>query len=178
MVLEAALLSLRSETGGDPAHLGSKRPKRIYILGLGAGVYVVQYYAKDAPHHWAIFVEKDTDKEEGAIFDINGNTTNYVYRHKGKVSMKRSNTYEGRVAVGSMLGTDKRDGEVDKLLKNIPIQFHNDPNWNCQNWVVEALAKMEQKGYLELDREPDHVPKYPTGAEIAAALKKVERVDL
>ena len=143
------------------------------------GVYVVQYSAEhpDDPHHWAIFVEKDAEKEEGAIFDITGTSANYVYRHKGRVSLKRSNKYEGRVAVGSMLGTDKRDGEVDKLLKAIPI-VHNDPRWNCQNWVLEALHKMEQKVYLELDKEPDHITRYLTDAEIAAALEGLERKDL
>lgn len=143
------------------------------------GVYVVQYSAdhQGEPHHWSIFVEKDVEKEEGAIFDITGNSSNYVYRHKGKVSMKRSNKYEGRVAVGSMLTTDKRDGEVDKLLKALPI-VHNDPHWNCQNWVLKALHEMERTGYLELNKAPDHIREYLTDEKIAAALKKLERADL
>lgn len=61
--------------------------------------------------------------------------------------MKRSNTYAGRVYVGRTLGTDQNLGKVEKALKDVTI-VHNNQNWNCQNWVLEGLARLTQKKLL------------------------------
>lgn len=136
------------------------------------GAYVVQYRAEgDTPWHWSVFFERNPDLEEGAICDIQGDIHQYTFRWKGKVSLKRSKLYAGRVAIGSVLNTDKRLGDIEKVVKGIPIVQGN-PSWNCQTWAKSAVQAIQNKGYLELNKPPDNLTRYLTGAEIEEALEK------
>ena len=132
-------------------------------------VYIVQYRREKGPYHWSIFVEKDAEALDGAIFDIQGTPENFTFRSKGKASMKRSTAYAGRVCVGSTLGTDQNLGKVEKALKEVTI-VHNDENWNCQNWVLEGLAMLTKKKLLVLNKEPANVMRHLSEEEIREAL--------
>ena len=103
---------------------------------------------------------------DGAIFDIQGTSDTFAFKAKGKASLKRSAAYAGRVGVGSALGTDQNIGKVEKALKDVPIT-HGNEEWNCQNWVLEGLAKLEKKELLVLDENVTH---YLSEEEIREAL--------
>ena len=129
-------------------------------------VYVVHYRREKDPYHWSIFVEKNAETLSGAIFDIQGTPGNFVFKMRGMGSMRRSGAYAGRVHVGNTLGTDKNLGGVERALREVVIH-KDEKGWNCQNWVLEGLAKLTEKKLLVLDKD---VPHHLSEAEIREKL--------
>lgn len=41
--------------------------------------------------------------------------------------------------------------EVPDLLRQLPMGDLREEGWNCQNWVLEAIAALKQVDYLEED---------------------------
>lgn len=42
--------------------------------------------------------------------------------------------------------------EVPDLLRQLPMGDLYEEGWNCQNWVLEAIAALNHMGYLEVDQ--------------------------
>ncbi|KAI8974759.1 hypothetical protein BD414DRAFT_392001, partial [Trametes punicea] len=105
---------------------------------------IAQYKRDGFPHgaeHWSL-VAAAPGNELVDIFEIVGNTDTYTFSAKRNVRISRSRTLRGGCKVGE-IDTANIGWLEDHLATSITI-IHNDPNWHCQTWVIEAIRELQQ----------------------------------
>lgn len=91
--------------------------------------------------HWAILREIDDDRS--VAYQITGSTTTYAIKAPEVIIAMRSMTYLGKVVVG--LVEESQFALVEEVLQGVPVT-QGDLQWNCQNWVVQALGELKAQG--------------------------------
>ncbi|OSC99531.1 hypothetical protein PYCCODRAFT_1460750 [Trametes coccinea BRFM310] len=102
---------------------------------------VVAHYTRDKlpGRHWALAaVTRGNPWAE--VYQIIGNTDSYGLEIK-TVQLLRSGSLRGGFEVGEM-DESQLDWLKDTLSK-VEIK-HNDPNWHCQSWVIDAVRELRQ----------------------------------
>ncbi|KAK2757048.1 hypothetical protein FQN54_005017 [Arachnomyces sp. PD_36] len=115
-----------------------------------AEMYVVIYLNSDGwdVPHWCLWTRDDDGNE--LIFEALGSTgTRFTY-HSRPVDMLKSESRKTTPHIGR-IEADVWD-EVPELLEGVPMN-NDDPAWNCQNWIMEAIQALQREGYLEEDEE-------------------------
>lgn len=92
--------------------------------------------------HWAFLLM--TSNLEARLFQITGSTTTYEWSPPKDVQPGKSQSFLGSTKVGLIEAS--RYDEFVQILESVPI-VRNDLGWNCQNWIVNAMAKLEQHGF-------------------------------
>ncbi|KAL0958198.1 hypothetical protein HGRIS_000361 [Hohenbuehelia grisea] len=92
--------------------------------------------------HWSFLLMKTDSK--AIAYQVSGSTNTYAYKEPEDTTPEESNAFMGMVTVGSI---DTRDEErFVTVLQNVPIT-RGDREWNCQNWIVEALRALKDNGF-------------------------------
>ena len=108
---------------------------------------IAQYQRQGFPdgyEHWAL-VAAVPGKPDVQVFQIEGNTDTYYFATK-IVKVLRSNSLQGGYEVGRVVGEVSLESDNVQWLKThlatLPI-VHNDPNWHCQRWVIDAIRDLQ-----------------------------------
>jgi hypothetical protein len=113
-------------------------------------IWVVQYYRGDLPWHWAVMLRYSYDENEkcttGLAYHAIGNMD--TFRYNGgfvPTELETSADYRGYVEVGTL--HEKDLDRFNELMETVPV-LRNQDNWNCQNWVMGAIRKMQLEGWV------------------------------
>ena len=116
-------------------------------------IWVVQYYRGELPWHWAIVLGYSYDERlgctTGLAYHAIGNTD--TFRYNGglePIELERSADYRGYVQIGTLHENDM--DRFNKLMEMVPVH-RNQEGWNCQNWVMSAIRKLQNEGWVEED---------------------------
>jgi hypothetical protein len=114
-----------------------------------AEVYVMVYLnadEEDVPH-WCLWTCDDHGNE--LVFEALGITGKNFTFNSRSVDMAKSHSRKVIPRIGR-IDADVWP-EVPDLLKTVPM--NKEPGWNCQNWVMEAIAALKREGFLEEDEQ-------------------------
>jgi len=110
---------------------------------------VAQYDLQGHPRrteHWSLAVL--FSEAHAHIFEVVGNTDTFVYAPKRVNRFASSDRLRGGCHIANIRG-DLIPWLEDKL-REIPI-IRNNPEWDCQTWVMEALRWMKYNGLVTTD---------------------------
>ncbi|OBZ66733.1 hypothetical protein A0H81_13192 [Grifola frondosa] len=117
-------------------------------------ILVSQYNRVNAPSnaqygfHWEICIQSGFDKDRcplGYVYHIVGSTASYGYQKMEGVRYTTSENWRGSFEVGRIKEQDLP--AIERNLSQVQI-LKDDPNWNCQNWVIAALRKLTAQGFI------------------------------
>ncbi|KAH9838529.1 uncharacterized protein C8Q71DRAFT_534550 [Rhodofomes roseus] len=99
--------------------------------------------------HWSFLLPKpnsNTDSDVATAYQVTGSTETYEVKDPEELrsDSEQSKTCMGRVEVGNI--EDKRRGEFESVVLAVPVTRGN-LAWNCQNWIIEALGALKQRGF-------------------------------
>ena len=92
--------------------------------------------------HWSFLL--DTSEGCAITYQLTGSTNTYELKEPEEIEILESQTYLGRVVVGTI--DTAKQGQLLNLLKKVPITRGN-LQWNCQNWIAEALQALKENGF-------------------------------
>jgi len=109
-----------------------------------ATLYVAIYRASanDIPH-WCLYTIDDYGNEK--IYEALGSTGSPFTYHTESVVMENSERPYRTVKIGRIEADVCL--EVADLLARVPMSSAS--GWNCQNWVMQGIAALEDEDYLE-----------------------------
>jgi hypothetical protein len=107
--------------------------------------------------HWALILFKPDHST--IAYQTTGSTDTYEYKEPEEIQIAESQTYMGKVDVGTV-DVEKLE-HFEEVLRDVPIT-RGDLYWNCQNWVVQALRALSD----------DFAVTAPTHYQLDAALKE------
>ncbi|KAF9052469.1 hypothetical protein BDZ89DRAFT_1056818 [Hymenopellis radicata] len=86
---------------------------------------------------------------EGHSYELcGGNAARYEVKPPESVQLVKSNSYMGRVHVGRIERARLFEGgnaSIHTVLVQTPVK-NGKPDWNCQNWVMDALYRLRMSG--------------------------------
>ncbi|KAG0707084.1 hypothetical protein DFH29DRAFT_1066511 [Suillus ampliporus] len=94
------------------------------------------------PLHWAIYIP--TGVGIGNTYHILGNTDTYTLEFRRHQPHANPGAWRGSYKVGRVAA--HRLDQFERDLARVPI-MRNDPRWNCQDWVWDALRHVRHKGF-------------------------------
>lgn len=115
-------------------------------------VTVAQYGhpALKGNRHYAILVYCVLDKPDYAYcYEVQGAEGQYSYVRKEIRAVKpdTASTFMGQIFVGTVGRTEHAKTHFDHVCSLVPV-VQGDKNWNCQNWVADALCELAKSGVL------------------------------
>lgn len=116
-------------------------------------LFVAQYgHVRLDIKHWALVVREKGSKI-GTAYQITGGKPFYAMKEPETVEMEKASTYLGKAAVGEVDSTFIR--QIPQLLQRVPVVRNVESFWNCQDWVVGALAQLQSvnSSVLALSKE-------------------------
>ncbi|KAI3097502.1 hypothetical protein CBS147333_9312 [Penicillium roqueforti] len=110
-------------------------------------LYVVFYRPRYGNYqHWALYVD---DEDVPMIFEVVGQHPNFI-RNVVKAKAEKSKSFLGKEYVG-VIG--KADIErIKNVASAIPVD-NETVEWDCQDYVLEILDRLEDEFVLEEDDE-------------------------
>ncbi|OSD02660.1 hypothetical protein PYCCODRAFT_1435312 [Trametes coccinea BRFM310] len=114
------------------------------------------------PHglHWSLSweVKKDVWRHVNIITHMQPNqpppNPRYVYFGALTKSIASDTPMERRILIGKMTLAMRR--EIEALAWTVPVMWPNG-QWNCQDWLLDLLARMREKGLITLSQLDDAV---------------------
>ncbi|GJJ11060.1 hypothetical protein Clacol_005291 [Clathrus columnatus] len=105
--------------------------------------------------HWALILMKN--RRSGKEYQIEGSTITYSYLPPEKnVKPLTISTFLGMTEVGVI--PNKRRDEFKQILATVPVVL-GDLQWNCQNWVIDAMSTLRKAGFNVQDSSHDELLK-------------------
>ncbi|EGO31234.1 hypothetical protein SERLADRAFT_377101 [Serpula lacrymans var. lacrymans S7.9] len=107
---------------------------------------VAQYGITGHPtrtEHWSIAIL--SSKMNARIFELAGNYDTFVYAPKTVTRFTQSQSMMGGCHIANIPAS--RVNWLEERLKSVPV-IRNDPNFDCQTWVIEALRLMKYDGVI------------------------------
>lgn len=94
--------------------------------------------------HWSFLLPKQNDPEFCTAYQVTGSTTTYEIKNPEDVSLNKSESYMGKVEVGSI--EESRRTEFESVVLAVPVTRGN-AAWHCQHWIIEVLAELKANGF-------------------------------
>lgn len=101
-------------------------------------------------YHWAIVTlpgnvafNENSDEIKVHAYQVLGGPGQFRFE-SSKVILNKTDRFRGYAVIGEV--SEDVTPALEELLRSVPIS--NAANWNCQNWVVDALPILGQEGYL------------------------------
>ena len=116
------------------------------MAALYVAIYATGVSAQIIPH-WAFYTEDD--QGNGMVYEALGSSGHDFKYHTKYVDILTSKSLSEYPRIGRI----EADvwPEVPDLLKQVPMSTKS--GWNCQDWVMEAIAALARKSYFEEDAE-------------------------
>ena len=119
----------------------------VEIYDVGVAQYERGSPSNPQPYHWAIMLRKSV--RDAWFYQIEGNSDCYgLSPFLLKHCFKKSGAYRGAIRIGAIEANDR--SRFEEILRKVPI-YRNRPDWNCQNWVVAAIERLQAAGFLQRD---------------------------
>jgi hypothetical protein len=110
-------------------------------------LYVVFYRPRYGNYqHWALYLQTDT---ENVIFEVTGSHPNFK-KNEVRANPQNSNSYRGKLYVGVISDTDIPT--VRQCVREVKVD-NTTVEWDCQEYVIDILDKLEEALILEEDDE-------------------------
>ena len=106
-------------------------------------LYVAHYGAEGlrGAWHWSFLLMRDGNSGDSTAYQIRGSEQTYAYEGPDRqVDVARSRSFQGKVHVGSIPADRLHDFE--QALNDVPVIRGTRTGWNCQNWIMDALARL------------------------------------
>lgn len=97
------------------------------------------------PDHWAIVIARSEDAEDGHTFQIVHGRPFFEYRYRSNARLSASSSLKKYPTIGKV--KKSKISEIDEAPGSIEV-INNDENWNCQNWIREAVMMLENMGHV------------------------------
>ena len=112
------------------------------MASLHVAIYKTRGY--NVPH-WCLYTVDDNSDE--MIFEALGPTGGPYQYHTELTSLQDS----ADILETPKVGRIEADvwPEIPTILSGLPLGGMGDVGWNCQSWVMEAIAALSRIGYLE-----------------------------
>lgn len=114
---------------------------QIYITAYSRGLDAA---GNPKPEHWAIVITKSLSDPGTAYHVIHGHPL-FEYRPREDVYILKSQSLTHVLHIGKVSVTEKDMAKVEEVFKNVEVN-NIDKDWNCQNWVIEAVKGLEKVG--------------------------------
>ncbi|TFK56187.1 hypothetical protein OE88DRAFT_1731802 [Heliocybe sulcata] len=107
-------------------------------------VYVAHYGHPQlrGARHWAILIQLPSGLFK--TYHIEGSTNSYKLLPVEIVDLEKSSSYMGKVPVGQV--DETRVQVFQDVAMATPVVLGS-LQWNCQNWVVDALKAVKKEGF-------------------------------
>ncbi|RMZ86476.1 hypothetical protein DV736_g6298, partial [Chaetothyriales sp. CBS 134916] len=110
-------------------------------------IYVVFYRPRYGNYrHWALYLQSDAGH---VIFEVTGSHPNFK-KNEVKANPQDSGSYLGKQYVGVI--SDKDIPAVRKAVAEVKVD-NETTEWDCQEYVIDILDKLEEELILEEDDE-------------------------
>lgn len=110
-------------------------------------LYVVFYRPRYGNyHHWALYVD---DEDVQMIFEVIGQHPDFK-RNVVNAKAEKSKSFLGKEYVGIISKADIE--RIKNVASTIPVD-NETVEWDCQDYVLEILDKLEDEFVLEEDDE-------------------------
>ncbi|KAH9838530.1 uncharacterized protein C8Q71DRAFT_534619 [Rhodofomes roseus] len=93
--------------------------------------------------HWSFLLYKPGDQHAKA-YQLTGSTTTYEVKQPEEVTPAKSSSFMGQVPVGHI--AESHVAAFEQMVLGLPITRGNTA-WNCQNWIIGALAALKANGF-------------------------------
>lgn len=93
--------------------------------------------------HWSL-VAFVPGSRQATRYHIIGNTDSYGFDVGAVRDLLRSTKLMGGVKVAEISEEFVANGWLEDKLRRVPI-VRNDPKWNCQSWVVDAIRTLADR---------------------------------
>ncbi|KAL4860536.1 hypothetical protein BDV12DRAFT_204937 [Aspergillus spectabilis] len=114
---------------------------------MSPSLYVVFYRPRYGNYqHWALQLESD---KSSLIFEVVGQHPNFE-RNVLYVEPERSGSFIRKLYVGVLSDSDIQ--RVKDAAKSVPVD-NETSEWDCQDYVLEILDRLEEDYVLEEDDE-------------------------
>ncbi|KAF3940957.1 hypothetical protein ABW19_dt0206443 [Dactylella cylindrospora] len=115
---------------------------QIYITSHSRGLDAL---GNPKPEHWAIVITKSLSTPGTAHHVIHGHPL-FEYRPRENVYVLKSQSLTHVLHIGKIY--EKDIGRAEDVFENVGVD-NVDAEWNCQNWVAEAVVGLEGLGVVE-----------------------------
>jgi hypothetical protein len=129
------------------------------IFSTAPGLYISQYTrgtytdGSTKPYHWSLVILTDKKNEQGVAHQLMGGPPFFRYddgtsRNGSLITVTGSRSFKGMVQIGQV--KDKKLDDFGEILRGVVI-VNEGPSqtWNCQNWIIDALPALKDKGIVE-----------------------------
>ncbi|KAJ6257349.1 hypothetical protein Dda_8238 [Drechslerella dactyloides] len=118
---------------------------QIYIAAYDRGL---DANGNQKPDHWAIIITKSLSHPGTAHHVIHGHPL-FEYRHRDDVYVLKSQSLSHVLHVGKVY--EKDVAKLEALFASLEVDNVN-RGWNCQDWVIDAMKKIEKMKSVTLER--------------------------
>lgn len=117
----------------------------LWIVTYSRGTY---YTNEIKPYHWSFFIETETQgiQRLGIAHQIRGMPGAFRYQGPEKVDLKKSQNRKEELEIGEV--DDSKLDEIHNILKEVPIDNVESSGWNCQDWALDGMVKLQEKGFV------------------------------
>ena len=102
------------------------------------------------PCHWAFFLhtgDKLDPKSPGIVHQLRGMPGGFYYRGPKTASLNRSTACKQTLEIGEV--SESKLEKVTELLRIVDIFKDKISAWNCQDWSLDALVKLQTEGFVD-----------------------------
>jgi hypothetical protein len=96
----------------------------------------------EAPNHWSLFCRRYGNM--GTISEIIGHRRHYEYNELEDKNPRATQRFRQQVPVASIGDY----GRYISCVRDIPVDNMGEQQWNCQNWVMDALEGLYVDDFL------------------------------
>ncbi|KAF3910568.1 hypothetical protein ABW21_db0202343 [Orbilia brochopaga] len=118
---------------------------QIYIAAYDRGL---DANGNHKPDHWAIIITKSLSHPGTAHHVIHGHPL-FEYRHRDDVYVLKSQSLLHVLHVGKVY--EKDISKLEAMFTTLEVDNVN-KGWNCQDWVIDAMKKIEKTKSVTLER--------------------------
>lgn len=95
--------------------------------------------------HWSLVVL--VSRDEGYVYEILGDWSDFAYHVRYVEHFLESSSFRGGCIVGQVPGNMESIFRLERSLEVVSI-IHNDSNFDCQDWVLEAIKLLRGTGVI------------------------------
>lgn len=100
------------------------------------------------PYHWSFFIEKESvgSSRLGIEHQLRGMPGSFYYPGPENVELEKLQPRKNELDVGQLDSSEL--AEIHDILKLIRIDKVESSGWNCQDWTLDAMAKLQERGVV------------------------------
>jgi len=123
-----------------PSPLSRVHPQTMSLCHLIVAQFAIEGHPRRT-EHWSLVALRS--KNDAHVFELKGNYDSFTYVPSDVTEFAANPSLRGGCHVGTV-GADKVES-LKTRLRDVEV-IRNNPNFDCQTWVMEALRVMKEDG--------------------------------